>query len=347
MSASHPCKHCGTEFTAKRSLDRHMKTAKFCLDLQREQGLDVKEEVFRCECGSDFNLKHNLTRHQASCPSTTVNVGQMNVTQNMVNQQININILGSTMSSLTPELVKEKVIEALSVSSVERGLAQMVQDAAPAIFQNEKNIWLVRVADAGRNKLIQLTDTGEETDIKGAKTAAMLRAPFRDVSLSALEETKRPKLVEQTIDEINDDRFYQTTTVNAILQIAPSTFKSQSEAQAEAFRLAEEQSVARMDAYMKKRKREAAKAKQLEAAKWRDDFLDKCQNLHDGTFWHPIRHFVIQMDSRNVFTILGRRERRGDTTVQLTKADIATLADMGLGPQLDAQYQSRSGTRAG
>jgi hypothetical protein len=77
-----------------------------------------------------------------------------------------------------------------------------------------------------------------------------------------------------------------------------------------------------------------------ETEKWKNDFLDKAQPLHDGTFWHPTQHFVIQPDPDHDFTILGRREKRSDSTVRLTKADLELIARMGLEMQLDEQYRA-------
>lgn len=73
--------------------------------------------------GEAFHLKHHLARHQASC-ATMINNGTVitNQVNNTINQ-FNIQIFGSTASSLTSELIKEKVIEALTCADVEAGLA--------------------------------------------------------------------------------------------------------------------------------------------------------------------------------------------------------------------------------
>jgi hypothetical protein len=105
--------------------------------------------------------------------------------------------------------------------------------------------------------------------------------------------------------------------------------------------LAEEKAFAELDRVMAKRKRTKAKQLKLEGAKWKEDFLDRSQDLHDGTFWHPIHRFVIQPDEEHEFSILGKREKRTDQTVPLTRADLKTIGDMGLGHRLSEEFAGR------
>jgi hypothetical protein len=73
---------------------------------------------------------------------TQINNGTINnTTNNTVN--VNINVFGSTASSLTPELIAEKVREVLSYEAVEEGVAKMTEEVAPTLFVNEKGNSLI------------------------------------------------------------------------------------------------------------------------------------------------------------------------------------------------------------
>ena len=69
------------------------------------------------------------------------------------------------------------------------------------------------------------------------------------------------------------------------------------------------------------------------------DLLDKSQDLHDGTFWHPVHHYIIQPDQDHEFLIIGRRVKRTDATLPLSKADVERIHTLGLSSQLDPQYR--------
>ena len=138
-----PCQYCQAEFERPRDLTRHQKTARYCLAIQKDQGLTVPEPSHKCKCGETFHLKHHLTQHHHSCAiMTQINNGTINnTTNNTVN--VNINVFGSTASSLTPELIAEKVREVLSYEAVEEGVAKMTEEVAPTLFVNEKGNSLI------------------------------------------------------------------------------------------------------------------------------------------------------------------------------------------------------------
>lgn len=50
-------------------MQRHQKTALYCLDKQTEKGLAVNKETHKCICGSIHTRKSNLYRHQKTCKS--------------------------------------------------------------------------------------------------------------------------------------------------------------------------------------------------------------------------------------------------------------------------------------
>lgn len=62
------CSFCKKDFHDKTTLNRHKKSAKFCIDIQRENGITTNADVFNCvDCGKVFTLKRVLTKHISTC----------------------------------------------------------------------------------------------------------------------------------------------------------------------------------------------------------------------------------------------------------------------------------------
>jgi hypothetical protein len=104
-----------------------------------------------------------------------------------------INVFGSTMSSLTPEIVAQKVMEVITLESVEKGLASMTEEVARPVFSNEKGNWMVRVADGSRNKLVVRLDEGDRPDHQGHNPTRLFTQPFTKTSILALKHTNRSR----------------------------------------------------------------------------------------------------------------------------------------------------------
>jgi hypothetical protein len=60
------CNYCKKEYSSKRSLDLHQKTAKFCLRIRNNH--EEEKTSFNCEyCNDNFILKHVYERHYETC----------------------------------------------------------------------------------------------------------------------------------------------------------------------------------------------------------------------------------------------------------------------------------------
>jgi hypothetical protein len=307
---SHQCDFCEHEFTTRRSLLRHQKTALYCLTKQKEQGVDISVPDYACSCGQTFRLNHHLTQHRLRCDSTSASIVQntQNIgTQNNLTNNLTINIYGSTASNLTAEAVAKKVMDAITVNAIEAGVAEMTREVAPSVFRNEKGIWNLRVADASRKKLVVRTDNGEETDRQGNRTARILRGPFLRASRLALTQGRRRK-VENTIEEIQNDDTYERETLGALLKIAPDQFTSlaqddgKDEDEDEHMIVYRKES-AEADLIMDESRRKKIEDLRRRTTHFKEDFLNNSQNLHDGTFWHPIHRFIIQQDEKLDFIV--------------------------------------------
>ena len=64
------CKHCNSIFKNKYSLEKHLKTAKYCLKLR---GID--NSIFKCcDCNKSFTRKHHLIDHKKICKKRDINI---------------------------------------------------------------------------------------------------------------------------------------------------------------------------------------------------------------------------------------------------------------------------------
>ncbi len=74
---SYSCNFCNKEYTSISSLNYHKKTAKFCLELQKNQNTEVSlplTQTYLCEfCNKDFKIKNHLQSHLLSCLSKKIN----------------------------------------------------------------------------------------------------------------------------------------------------------------------------------------------------------------------------------------------------------------------------------
>ena len=61
------CIYCDSEFKTEMILKKHKKTAKYCLDKQKENNIDYEEIYYVCEyCDKQFTSKYNLNIHHIS-----------------------------------------------------------------------------------------------------------------------------------------------------------------------------------------------------------------------------------------------------------------------------------------
>ncbi len=69
------CEYCNNNFTSKMSLNNHQKRAKYCIDIQKLNNINVKQVIFECQwCEKQFNIKSNLSAHIECCKTRKENL---------------------------------------------------------------------------------------------------------------------------------------------------------------------------------------------------------------------------------------------------------------------------------
>lgn len=343
---SHLCSYCGNGFATKRSMESHKKTAKYCLQIQENQGIQTEHDEFTCNCGSKFTLKHHLKSHQKTCGSQkaenipvdhqlnqhmTIDNSITNLTQTNLTQ--NVFVFGTTMDDLTPEIIMEKMASVLDHEWIEAGLTSITECAVPAVFKNENGNWIIRVTDASRNKFSTMTNRGEVPDPNGSRSTALLRPPILQLTEEVLgdKDTKEPEKLEQTIKDIKNDQLFHQTAIKALLKTAPGSFapvKSRQELVAdEAWKTALADNEKFMEEYHRKKEWKL----KIRRKKNHDEFMDSCIKAGSETYWHPIKHYIIKLNSTNTdFVIIGKREEIDSKILSLTESDLKAIEELGL-----------------
>jgi len=161
-------------FAAKSSLNRHQKTAKYCLTLQGK----VAVVQFKCECGKNYTDRSNLVRHKKSCTfqepkndntelmqmfsktlETLENIAKTPTITKVNNTQNNINIAAITTEDL------QSCVDAIDLKTILKGGTGYALLAANTAF-NKNNLI---IADKSRKKLRYKEENGELVEDLGGK----------------------------------------------------------------------------------------------------------------------------------------------------------------------------------
>jgi hypothetical protein len=171
------CEYCNQEFTKKRALDLHQKTAKYCIELQRTKGLSVIDvDIFKCECGEEYTRKSSLKRHQKSCSLAkegTIVKMVNNIDKSIVNH-CDINIVGDhnsfinsnntfninnnitmpstfTIHDLTDDWIVSKLTSVISQEIIKKGI-EAITELIVQVVLNRNGQYCYWCTDKSRQK---------------------------------------------------------------------------------------------------------------------------------------------------------------------------------------------------
>lgn len=170
----HTCDYCKNEFSQKVSLNRHQRTARFCMEIRKNLGQTVDTSVFlTCEqCDTEFTEKKSLVNHQKICKKKE-KVDQkpedkpvINITFNTNNSTVTNS--NNTVNSMITYMSVERVQEAFKdfdvkklLDMTQRQLATIVHERLLSI-PNQPASYICK--DRSRNKFYYIDENNKETE---------------------------------------------------------------------------------------------------------------------------------------------------------------------------------------
>lgn len=345
---SYICKYCGTSLSSKRCLNLHENTASYCLEIQRKKGLEVAVSEFKCKCGSKFTQKSSLKRHQEKCEN---NVSQVNNECQVYNagrdvniqQNYNINVT-YTMGNLTPEFIMKTLKPVLTLKVLQGGMSALTDIIIDVLLQRDGK-YIYYCTDRSRKEFKMLInhmgEVVEKADPEAFAMRRVLHAPLCNL-VSDMKLDDSDKLIKTTFEEVKNlqtDGKKFTSDISVKLPKEPDAVPDEL---AELFRLTDEfalQESKRQAEIEKCRLIESATEQKRKTQQSIDDLLDNCVKRSEGNYWHKARHWVVDIDSRQNPVIIGYAPKQSDKMLNLSKAQVQTIMDLGLHEYLDKQYK--------
>lgn len=313
------CNYCKTEFTAKRSLSRHINTAKFCLDIQKSQGIDINIETYKCNCGYECTVKDNFNRHQKKCNHILNQVlgNNNNITNNTINNTINSNntynvtqniTFNYSLSNLTTKSITAILKPLLTRDIIELGMPAITDIVIDEILQKDGQL-CYRCTDRSRKKFMMLVDD------KGTIIEKI------DSQANTLRNIIHLPLIVLTDKYINDDNHDVKNTAKQILElnrdgkefINELSYKLPSEYEdrvvqelTNKFRKEEEEFLKEIEKEREKEQNKIKKDQKCKESKYFIDLFNRSDVRKDlTTWWDPVEYFAYEW-------IYGSENDKGD-----------------------------------
>ena len=235
------CDFCKKKYTSVSSLNLHQKTAKFCIKLQQQTGINIDAKTIECEyCNKTFLVKQSLEIHMKSCKnkdykksidleneciqlkktieklqeenkkllelsksSTTTNNTTNNITNN--NYNIKFSVEFDKMPQFIKENVKESLLANIDINSIKGGEQQYINDFVDGIKK------FVIVKDIARGKLITKDEEGNECKTTSNKVVQKSLNFIKDEQETLIEQ------VQQDMPEFDGTNVKENGRINGMV----------------------------------------------------------------------------------------------------------------------------------
>jgi Zinc finger, C2H2 type len=339
-------------FASPGNMRKHQATVQSCIRLQKNRGSDIEEKKFSCHlCSKTYSTKSSLERHlktnhsdQSSSGPNIQTINTVNGSGSVIGTQTNqyfILNFGDTFSELTPEkmvVLTHKIMNSIPIEATEAGVGALTQEIAPLLLTNEKGNSVTRVVDASRGKLATINNQGEEEDdIKGTRTAALLRDPMKQVGMEHYNKSNKKEDIRRTLETMMNKSEFNKQALPALLTVLPTEFKCSASDMDEKIKEANDKSDNIIRTYFAELDARNAKKGKNKC----EEFIKELQDsyiLRDRISWHPKLCFVMEMDEKVIPTIMGRQSKREDKMSDLSKADIKFICKRGGKKLLHPRY---------
>jgi len=220
----HKCEHCGEYFSAKCSLKLHQKSAKYCLEIQKDKGLNLDCEEYKCDCGHVFALKGNLTKHKTRCKfmfdekeeskqTVIINKGTVNNINNTISgnnntiNNIHVDVHPFTVDKLTSEYIISKLTPVITKEAMKAGAGHITELIIELLLKNDGK-YCYWCTDRSRKQFKMLINSDGEVSVKDDPNAINLRTimsfPLRFMTLPFAADKNAGKSVMDTHEEFRD-----------------------------------------------------------------------------------------------------------------------------------------------
>ena len=239
----HTCAYCDSEFKYKSDLNRHQKTAKFCLSIQeRNKNNVIEKRLFNCTfCNKELSSKSRLTYHLNICKSnnkkTSTNIQQINQQIQEMSKKIetlhnpvqNITINNTTLHqtnhnygsilSLSKELIKETFDKNYTLEDF-FGSQKALADFTNKHFLRGKDNPLYLCTDKSRQKFVYIDEQHQETeDINAEIMIKLMSKGFHKMTqLYDEEDSILQKRLKQFLEDDDNTNIIETRSQIKILE---------------------------------------------------------------------------------------------------------------------------------
>lgn len=247
------CTYCNTALSSRRNLELHQSSARYCIEIQKANGVIVDPKCYECECGSNFTQKSNLKEHQKICTykesnkltiSSSSNAGQdisQNIGSNVVaqtinqianqtnnhinNYTINNSIKAFTIQDLTNEYIISTLTPVITKEICRSGIEAITEVVVQALLQKDGK-YCYYCTDKSRKKFKMLVDHEgkviEDNDPNARYLRSILSIPLMKIVGVVAETHPGPKSLAsgKAVSRLNLDGKGFISTLSATL---PST----------------------------------------------------------------------------------------------------------------------------
>jgi hypothetical protein len=240
---SHQCEHCNERFSAARSLKLHQKSARYCLDIQKSNGVVATYDEYTCDCGEVFTLKSSFTRHKTRCrftpeedakeyeqSSVTINNGNINngtiINNSIVNNTIIVSDVSPfTIHQLTDDYVASKLTPVITKEVMKLGMTAVTELIIELLLMNDGR-YCYWCTDKSRKKFKMLINSDGEINVKNDPNALSLRTvmsvPLKRIAVKlAAADKNATKSIMQTYEEIKNLKLEGSSFVTALASALP------------------------------------------------------------------------------------------------------------------------------
>lgn len=214
------CEFCDTSFSSKRCLTRHQQTSEYCINIQKEIGLNPIVELFSCICSKEFTLKYNLEQHKKTCKK--LNTGNTK-NKTSINTSSNNRF---TISDLNRKYIIDTLEPLLTTNIIKSGIGSVIQIITEILLQRNGK-YCYYCTDKSRKKFVMLVNidgkTVEQKDPNAHCLRYILTIPLQLIvgNIAKNVQIKSIHTTYKHIEEMKTDGSVFTTKLATLLPSDP------------------------------------------------------------------------------------------------------------------------------